>query len=178
MLRAQAYRFETVPADLQEVAAPDQSPVDFARCIALAKAQAVQDQTRTRMPVLGADTDVSIDGRILGKPADLNQARQMLGALANREHLVVSAVAVIHGAVKRICHTETKVRLAPISLSEIDAYWASGEPADKAGAYAIQGRAARWVISIDGSYSGVVGLPLFETCRLLSEFNVFSREST
>lgn len=171
MLREAGYSFECLPADVPEQAAPGESPDAFARRLALEKARAVS--ASRRLPVLGADTDVALDGAILGKPRDAADAVDMLLRLSNRSHEVHSAVALI-GSDRRweVTATCTEVFFGCIGRAEAQAYWKTGEPADKAGAYAIQGFAARWVREIRGSYSGVVGLPLYETVQLLRRFGV------
>ena len=118
-------------------------------------------------PILTADTTVTVEGAILGKPADAAHAAEMLARLAGRDHQVLTAIAVgtangVHAAL-----SVSTVRFAPMSSAQIDAYVASGEPFGKAGAYGIQGRAAEFVAQIEGSYSGIMGLPLFETATLL-----------
>lgn len=120
-------------------------------------------------PVLCSDTTVALDGQILGKPADAGDARRMLALLAGREHEVLTAVAVQQGTVRLAALSVSLVRFAPMNALQIDAYVASGEPMGKAGAYGIQGRAAAHVQTISGSYSGIMGLPLFETAGLLRE---------
>lgn len=176
-LRQLGLRFETLAADVPEQPAPGQLPADYALATALAKARAAAALAPLALPVLGADTDVSIDGEILGKPRDRADALDMLARLAGRTHEVCSAVVVIAGARMESALTVTRVSFGAIDAAQAAAYWASGEPADKAGAYAIQGHAARWVKSIEGSYSGVVGLPLYETCELLQRFGVSCGES-
>lgn len=170
MLREAGYRFTCLPADIPELAAPGESPAAFARRLALQKAMAVQPPLAR--PVLGADTDVAIDGDILGKPRDRADAIDMLLRLSNRAHEVHSAVAVVAGERQALEATCTEVVFGRVTRAEAEAYWATGEPADKAGAYAIQGGAARWVREIRGSYSGVVGLPLYETVDLLRRFGL------
>jgi septum formation protein len=165
-------RFESLPADVPEHPAPGQAPADYALATALAKARAAAAVAPLPLPVLGADTDVAVDGEILGKPRDRDDALAMLARLSGRSHEVCSAVAVIAGAQVETALSLTRVRFGAISPAQAAAYWDSGEPADKAGAYAIQGYAARWVQSIEGSYSGVVGLPLYETCELLRRVGV------
>jgi septum formation protein len=165
-------RFETLAADVPEQPLPGQSPRDYALATAVAKAETAARLAPQPLPVLGADTDVSIDGEILGKPRDRADALAMLERLSGRTHEVCSAVALIAGARRATAVTLTRVSFGAISLAQAAAYWETGEPADKAGAYAIQGYAARWVSSIEGSYSGVVGLPLYETCGLLQDFGV------
>lgn len=122
--------------------------------------------------VLGADTDVVIDDEILGQPKDRDDALAMLVRLSDREHKVYSGVALVQGTRCETALSVTCVCFGRITPAEAEAYWQSGEPRGKAGAYAIQGVAARWVREIHGSYSGVVGLPLFETSELLTRFGV------
>ena len=122
--------------------------------------------------MLAADTDVAIDGEILGKPRDADDAVAMLMRLANRPHQVVSAVAVVHGARLKTVVTTTEVLFGVIDERDARAYADSGEPLDKAGAYGIQGHASRWVRAVHGSYTGIVGLPLYETAELLGRFGV------
>lgn len=158
------------PADLDERCAPQESPADYVARLALAKAKAVHAARQgitPALPVLGADTTVSIDGLILGKPADLAQLRDMLGRLSGRKHEVWSAVALV-GAGEPLWRLScTRVRFRPLHSAEIERYWQSGEPCDKAGGYAIQGLGAVFVERIEGSFSGVVGLPLAETAAML-----------
>jgi septum formation protein len=165
-------RFEALPADVPELPTPGQAPAEYALATALAKARAAAALAPLPLPVLGADTDVSIDGEILGKPRDRADCLAMLARLSGRSHEVCSAVALIAGSRVETALSVTRVHFGAISTDAAAAYWDSGEPADKAGAYAIQGHAARWVRSIEGSYSGVVGLPLYETCELLRSFGV------
>lgn len=174
MLREAGYRFECRPADVEEVALADESPARYARRLAQDKAQAARrrlDPGDPR-PVLGADTDVAIDGRILGKPVDRQDAVAMLLRLSGRAHEVHSAVAMDTGAQCWVDATCTEVHFGRITRAEAEAYWETGEPADKAGAYAIQGLAGRWVREIRGSYGGVVGLPLYETMVLLRRVGI------
>lgn len=169
-------RFETRPADIEEVPQAGQAPGDYALATALAKARAVAVRVVAALPVLGADTDVAIDGEILGKPVDEAHAIDMLQRLSGRTHTVHTAVAVVCDAGteerRATALTVTEVTFGVISRAQAAAYWATGEPADKAGAYAVQGGAARWVREIRGSYTGVVGLPLYETLELLARFGV------
>jgi septum formation protein len=172
LLRRLGVRFGCLPADVAEVPQPGQAPNDYALDLAVAKAAAAARVAPLDRPVLGADTDVVVDGSILGKPRDRDDALAMLARLAGRTHRVVSAVAVLHRARVDTALSVTEVSFGAISPAEAAAYWATGEPADKAGAYAIQGVAARWVQSIRGSYTGVVGLPLYETAALLARCGV------
>jgi septum formation protein len=142
--------------------------------LAAAKADAGWERTRDTadVPVLAADTAVVLDGKILGKPADREDAGSMLRRLSGRTHEVLTAVALrtAKGLHCRISRSEVTFR--HIAAAEAQAYWDTGEPLDKAGAYAIQGRAAVFIAQLHGSYSGVMGLPLFETAELLSEAGV------
>jgi septum formation protein len=120
------------------------------------------------LPVLGADTVVVLGELMLGKPRDREDALRMLGLLSGREHEVLSAVAVRTAAALQVRVSHSRVRFRPLERAECEAYWDSGEPADKAGAYAVQGLGAIFVETLQGSYSGVMGLPLFETAALLA----------
>jgi len=118
-------------------------------------------------PILCADTTVALGRRILGKPADAGDAARILGLLAGRSHRVITAVAVARGARTRLLASVSHVTFAPLDRKRIEAYVASGEPFGKAGAYAIQSAAAAWIARIEGSYTGIMGLPLYETATLL-----------
>jgi septum formation protein len=139
--------------------------------MARTKAQTVWDQDSS-LPVLAADTTVVADGLVLGKPADSTDALRMLGLLSGRTHEVLTAVALASTAGLALRMSVSAVRFRALGADEIAAYWESGEPRDKAGAYAVQGLAAVFIESLSGSYSGVMGLPLFETSELLRAANV------
>lgn len=141
---------------------------DYVRRLALEKAQTVARRVGQRVPVLGADTAVLLDGRILGKPEGKEHALAMLRALAGRTHTVLSAVALCYAEIRELRLSSNRVRIRPLSQEECLTYWHTGEPRDKAGAYAIQGLAASFVERLEGSPSGVMGLPLFETAQLLA----------
>ena len=161
-----------MPSDLEETLAPGPLAEAVAR-LALDKARAVAARVREGI-VLGADTVVTIDGEPLGKPADPDDARRMLRRLRGREHEVVTGVAVVDvrtGRAERTAVT-SRVRMADYDERALEAYVATGEPLDKAGAYAIQGAGGALVAGYEGSYSNVVGLPLAETARLLTAFGV------
>jgi len=138
-----------------------------ARDKALAGAAACTARGLRAGPVLGADTCLELDSEILGKPRDGVHGRQMLARLAGRSHTVYTAVCLVDGGRQQEAMSASTVTFGPLDEAEIARYWASGEPADKAGAYAVQGRAAAFVARLEGSYSGVVGLPLFEVCTML-----------
>jgi septum formation protein len=165
--------YEAVALDVEEAARANEGPLEYVRRLALEKARAGWNRAGLRrgLPVLGADTAVVLDGRVLGKPADRAEAMTMLGLLSGREHQVLTGVALV--AEREVMDVNvSRVRLREISTSERVAYWASGEPRDKAGGYAIQGLGAVFVSHIEGSYSGVMGLPLYETVELLRTFAI------
>ena len=169
--------FTTLSADIDETPLADETPAAYVLRLARGKADAgllqlANDPAYPTACVLGADTAVVLDGRILGKPADEAEALEMLAALSNREHEVLTAVAVVH---EERCETRTvtsRVRFREISEDEARRYWASGEPCDKAGGYGIQGLGAVFVENLSGSYSAVVGLPLCETAEILQRFGI------
>lgn len=164
--------FTQVSADIDETPLPNETPEAYVQRLAVAKAAAGLVQGGAGAVVLGADTAVILDGQILGKPRDAQHAADMLMALSARAHEVFTAVALCNELRSEVCYVSTRVRFRHISPQEIQAYWASGEPADKAGGYAIQGLGAVFVEAIEGSYSAVVGLPLCETAALLADFAI------
>lgn len=175
LLRQMGVAFRVVPADVDEGALPGEGPAAYVLRVARDKAAAVWSRTGGPQPVLAADTSVVLDGDILGKPADRAEAIAMLGRLSDRTHEVFSAVAVQSGP-ERVADrvNVTRVTFAPLEAKWIEAYCDSGEPMDKAGAYGVQGLAAARIIRIEGSFSGVMGLPLFETYELLHGCKVLS----
>lgn len=167
--------FSVRPADVDETARPGEPAADYVRRMARAKAAAVQRQ-HPGPPVLGADTAVVLDDLILGKPRDRDDAIGMLLALSGRSHRVMSGVAVaLDAGSSQFALSTSTVRFRTLDRAEALAYWDTGEPADKAGAYAIQGLGTAFVARIEGSYSGIMGLPLFETLALLRNIGIRSR---
>jgi len=166
--------FVTQIVPIDENTLPNEAPTAYVERLARAKAQAglAALGDRPDAVVLGADTAVVLDGRILGKPVDRGEALATLRALSGRTHQVLTAVAVADATRARACVVTSRVSLRALSDAEIEAYWASGEPHDKAGSYGIQGLAAVFVSQLQGSYSAVVGLPLCETAELLAEFAI------
>jgi septum formation protein len=154
-------------ANIDETARADEPPPAYAERLARGKAAAIAERHAGAI-VIGADTVVVVDGEILGKPADAADARRMLAALSNREHAVLTAVAVARGGELQSSVASTSVWMRAIGDAEIAEYVSSGEPMDKAGAYAIQGGAARFVERISGDFDTVVGLPMNVVRRLLS----------
>jgi septum formation protein len=150
---------------VEEIRAPGEPPDSYAKRLARAKAEAAWED-RDEI-VLGADTIVVLDEEVLEKPRDAADARSMLQRLAGREHIVITGICLRHPGGAQVESTATHVQFAPLTAAEIDAYVASGEPMDKAGAYAIQGLASKFVERIDGCYSNVIGLPLSQVYRYL-----------
>lgn len=169
LLTAAGYTFTVVTADVDETPVPGEAPDHYVARLAEAKARAVL-ALRPEALVLGADTTVVVDVDILAKPADAADAARMLHRLQGRAHDVLTGVALAAATWSRVDVAATRVWFAPMTAAEIDAYVASGEPMDKAGAYAIQGRAARYVTRIEGSYSNVVGLPVALVHTFLAEY--------
>lgn len=168
-------RFEIVPSMVEEVSLNGETPQDQVSRLAVAKAEDVAKRFPGRW-VLGADTIVVIDRRILGKPDDESQARTMLATLAARTHEVFTGYALLntrfpeHG---RVRYVRSGVHIRELSAAEIDAYVSTGEPMDKAGSYAIQGIGSGIVERVNGSYTNVVGLPLCEVARDLKDLGIF-----
>ena len=167
LLRAAGIPFEVHPADVDETPFAQELPEAHVRRLATAKAEAV----RARLPgrtVLAADTIVVCDGRILGKPKDARDAGEMLAMLSGRGHTVLTGLAIVKDGVMHVAVEATDVWFAELSSDEIAVYIESGEPMDKAGAYAVQGLASRFVERIEGNYANVVGLPVARVYRLLT----------
>lgn len=167
-------RYETIDAAVHEQLQTGESPEQYVSRVAREKAGAglLKLGGQAQAIVLGADTDVVIDGDVLGKPEDAGQATVLLRRLSGRTHQVHTAVWLVSAGRECSAAVSTDVRFAALSDSEIADYIATGEPFGKAGAYAIQGRAAAFIAGINGSYSGVMGLPLHETSVLLRNFGV------
>jgi septum formation protein len=159
------------PADIDETPLAGEPPNDYVLRLAREKAEAVWERHQD-LPVLAADTTVVVDDEILGKPESEEDAHYMLGRLSGRDHQVHTAVALWTGEHPQLFHTSTQVCFRTLSREEIHAYWESGEPQGKAGAYAIQGLGAVFITGISGTYTGVMGLPLFETAHLLKQAGI------
>ena len=167
ILRTVGWPFETLPVDIDEARQQDEGAAAYVERLAREKAQRAREVRGSDSMVIGADTIVVIDKEILGKPRDEDDAHRMLSQLSGCWHQVLTGVALIGGASAetRVAHEETEVKFAVMSADEIDWYVSSGEPMDKAGAYAIQGLGSRFIEGIQGDYFNVVGLPV----RLLYE---------
>lgn len=174
LLRQIGVSYRLLPVAVDETPLPEEIPAAYVARLAQAKAQTgLQILGRRKpYPVLGADTAVVIDGIILGKPNHRQEGLAMLALLSGREHQVLSAVALATATQNAVKVQESRVRFRQLTVAECEAYWNSGEPLDKAGGYAIQGRAAAFIAELHGSYSGVMGLPLFETAELLRQFDI------
>jgi len=160
------------PVDLDESITLGESATDYVLRLAEEKARAGQSRSGSKLPVLGSDTSVVFQGQILGKPKSEAHAVEMLMQLSGQTHQVMTGVAVCQGDRLQSVLSITEVKFRPLTRQECHAYWVTGEPEDKAGGYAIQGMAAIFVESVSGSYSNVVGLPLFETAELLKQYDI------
>jgi septum formation protein len=158
-------------ANIDETPRPHEAPEVYVLRMALEKGRAVRAQDDS-LPVLGADTAVVVDGIILGKPRDEADGLAMLSRLAGRRHQVLTAIAMVDSEREATRLSVSHVAFRAMSVAEMHAYWRTGEPADKAGGYGIQGYAAAFIEHLEGSFSGVMGLPLFETAELLREFGI------
>ena len=164
--------FQILSPDVDEAVEPGLSPARMVEALSLRKAQAAAGRAGADDLIIAADTVVALDGRVLGKPRDQEEAFAMLSALSGREHRVYTGVTVLGGGRAATEHEETAVAFRALSPEEIRDYIATGEPMDKAGAYGIQGVGALLVQGIRGDYCNVVGLPLFRLGRMLSGFGV------
>ena len=171
LLRNAGISFEVHPADIAEDPLPREPAKECAERLAREKALAVARQ-RPHDCVLGADTVVVVDGELLGKPSDAADAARMLRRLSGRVHQVITGVCLVAGGQCSVASETTSVTMSEISEKEIADYVDSGEPMDKAGAYAIQGIASRWIPRIEGDYSNVVGLPVALVWRMLGQAQV------
>jgi septum formation protein len=180
LLRQLGVRFDIVVPIVVEQRGTGEAPADYARRLAAEKArqaarQVATDGLRAR-PILAADTCVVLDDEIFGKPRDRADAEAMLRRLSGREHTVLTAVTLLHETSDYAALNASRVTFRGLTNGEIRRYWDTGEPVDKAGAYAIQGRAAAFISRIEGSYSGIVGLPLYEVAQLLAKIGLNCRE--
>ena len=167
--------FEIVIAPVEEVALPNESPKSFAIRMAVEKAMAGYDKLSGEdIFVVGGDTIVILEDKVFGKPKHQQDAIKMLTLLSGKTHRVISAVAIVHKGVVLFDTSETKVTFKTLTPIEIMTYWQTSEPKGKAGAYAIQGLGASFIKNIEGSYSGVMGLPLFELSALLSKVGFYA----
>jgi len=162
-----SYRVQV--ADIKEDPMPEENVESLVKRLAIEKSQALNNNA---LPVLGADTLGIIDDELLVKPENYEHAYTMLSRMSGNWHSILTAVAITHNQQSRVLLNKNRVLFRTLTKKEIEAYWQTGEPQDKAGAYAIQGIAASFVERIEGSYSGIMGLPLFETSQLLAQTGV------
>ena len=162
------------PVDIDETQQEHEPAIKFVQRLAMEKAQTGFETINNKdmLPVLGSDTIIEVDTMVLGKPENRQQAKEMLELLSDRKHTVHSSVAIVTHEEKLIETSSTQVHFKALAEEEIDSYLATGEADDKAGSYAIQGRAAQFIKNINGSYTGVMGLPLYETVQLLKRCGV------
>ncbi len=174
LLNQMGVSFKVIPQFVEEKHYSGEPPEAFVSRLALEKANdGLLRQTKQQIPVLGSDTAVILDGHILGKPENKQQAIEMLLSLSERTHQVLTAVAVKNKQKTEQILSMTEVSFSKLSRKMCDNYWHSGEPVDKAGGYGIQGLGALFICCIKGSYSGVMGLPIYETNILLNKFGIY-----
>jgi len=171
LLSQLGYTFSCHPADIDETEKPNETPCQYVERLALEKAQHIANQAVNTSTVIGSDTCVVCADKILGKPNDLTQCIEHLSLLSNTTHQVLTSVAVVQGQLSKTIVVLTHVTFKALTLNEMKNYWQTGEPQDKAGSYGIQGIGGQFVKQMNGSYSAVVGLPLYETAQLLAEFS-------
>lgn len=171
LLEQVGLHFSIQSADIDESVLPNEDVDAYVLRIAKAKAQAIACQHLDAL-VIAADTTVTIDGKILAKPSNYHDAARMWGLLSGRIHQVKTTVVIAYTSLIWHATVTTNVQFKDLTQDDMFAYWQTGEPCDKAGGYAIQGRAATWVKYMEGSYSNVVGLPLYETMQLLEQIQV------
>lgn len=194
LLKQLGYQFNCLPADIDESLLTDETPINYVKRLAIAKAQhiynitifknknsqtipsdqSLSNEKEGKIIVLGSDTTVVINEKILTKPTDLEDCIAILTQLSGKKHQVLTAISATNGIKTLSEVVTTDVYFKPLTVDEIIRYWHTGEPQDKAGAYGIQGIAGQFVTHIEGSYSAVVGLPLYQTVQLLTQFNVLN----
>jgi septum formation protein len=176
LLRQLEIGFDVIAPEVAEQRLPGESASTYVERMAVEKARQVSRLVQQRRlpprPVLAADTCILLGQEILGKPCDRVHGETMLRRLSGREHTVLTAVAIVRADAEHLALSVSKVSFRPLTEEEISHYWDTGEPLDKAGAYALQGRGAAFVSKIEGSYSGIVGLPLYEVAQLLQQIGL------
>ena len=172
LLDQMGINYRVLSVDIDETPQKEESARAFVCRMALEKARVGYQRQAEKLPVLGSDTIVVLNEKILGKPGSRDDGLAMLASLSGHCHEVMTAVAMVDEARSECRLSRSQVYFRHMTSAEIEAYWNTGEPADKAGAYGIQGLAAQFIERLDGSYSGVMGLPLFETSELLKQFGI------
>ncbi|MFT4994673.1 MAG: septum formation protein [Paraglaciecola sp.] len=180
LLKQIGISFKQMNVDVDESVLNNEVPEVYVRRLAQQKSLAGWNDSAQQWPVLGADTVVVINEQILGKPVDQADASRMLNLLSGKVHSVLTSVAITYpcdsGHKQKSLVVESRVTFGPLSQAKIDTYWQSGEPRDKAGSFAIQGLGGQFVKHINGSYSAIVGLPLYETRQLLNDIGFLDYE--
>ena len=174
LLEQLGWKVHVQTVDLDETPWPNEPAVQYCLRMSIEKSEVAQSSIKTVLPVLTADTTVVLNDEILGKPVDIDDAFVMLSQLSGAVHQVYTAVTVVYQGVTHSSINRSEVKFAIINEAQTRAYIATGEPMDKAGSYGIQGLAAMWIENINGSYSGIMGLPLFETTQLLNKLDIIS----
>ncbi len=172
LLEQLGIRFDVLSIDIEEKKEMNEKAADYVRRLSIEKSQTGVMVAPENLPVLGADTIVVCDDHILEKPANFDDAKRMLEMLSGRSHQVMTAITFTNRTQQLTKMITTDVWFKPLTEKEIKVYWQTGEPQDKAGSYAIQGIAGRFVTRLEGSFTGVVGLPLYETDELFKEFQL------
>ena len=172
LLEQLGYQFRCLPANIDEAILAHESAEQYVTRLALAKAQCIANNQQNSNLVLGCDTSVVINQQVLGKPKNQADCFRLLGLLSGKVHQVLTAVSLVKADFSKTVLVTTEVKFKVLSHAEIKQYWLTGEPQDKAGAYGIQGIGGQFVKHIVGSYSAVVGLPLYQTVQLLNEFGL------
>ncbi|MEH6451801.1 MAG: Maf family protein [Psychromonas sp.] len=167
--------FAQLQVSIEEKAEVDEDPKHYVKRLALSKAEVGYANSAQDKPVLGADTIIVSEQKIFEKPLNQKHAKQMLQLLSGRTHQVLTAVALVDGVDSKTVLVTTEVTFKNLTDQEMDDYWLSGEPQDKAAGYGIQGIAGKFVTNISGSYSAVVGLPLYETAELIKQFQFINK---
>lgn len=169
LLNQMGIEFDTYPVDIDETPLMDELPQDYVKRLAVEKAEAAKEFFKQGdVLVLGSDTSVIVGGNILGKPVDKSHAFEMLKQLSATTHKVLTSIAIVGVETVSII-SESEVTFKRLNNDDLEWYWATGEPLGKAGAYAIQGKAAQFITCLKGSFSGVMGLPIYETSQLLEQ---------
>ena len=168
--------YEVLPVNIDESHQAGETAEQFVKRLAMEKAQAAYEKIPLR-PALGSDTIVVLEQKILGKPENRQMGLEMLAMLSGKTHQVMTAVAIVSGKIQQCVLSTSEVEFSALNSQQIVSYWEAGESVDKAGAYAVQGQAARFIKNIKGSYSGIMGLPLFETSELLKVSGVELQEN-
>jgi septum formation protein len=168
--------FDVIVPSVSELQRHSEGPMEYVQRLAIEKARdasrLVAERGLPLRPVLAADTSIVLDGAVLGKPRDRQEGEAMLRSLSGRTHTVLTGVTVLHNGAQQSAIDASQVTFRHLDAAEIARYWGTGEPIDKAGAYALQGRAAAFVSRIEGSYSGIVGLPLYHVAAMLTKVGI------